>query len=83
MTPEERARDFMARHALSGGFKNNDVMFKAVEWVITKAIEEEREACASVADAWVWPDKPDTPDSNLASHVAKKIARKIRARGEK
>lgn len=85
MKPEERAR-----HASRGAgcgrplsTEDVEVLREFIEEQIIAAIEEEREACAGVADAWNWPGAPDKPDSNLASHVARKIARKIRERGER
>ena len=83
MTSEERMRkacDILKefrREATMG-----EAMNRIESEIIAPAIEAEREACAMVADAWVWPDQSDKPDSNLASHVASKIARKIRARAD-
>jgi hypothetical protein len=45
-------------------------------------IEEEREACLEIVDAWIRPGA-STLDRTVGGVVALKIARKIRARGNK
>lgn len=72
MTPRARAIDIvMTEH----------VSVEDIEQAIIAAIEEERGACAEIAEAWVRPSM-GMPDADAWAAVAGKIARKIRARSD-
>lgn len=71
MTPEERAHDTWVIIAANNGFKYQEYIEEKIAAAIRAAIEEEREACAIVAE-----------NTAGGHYMAKIVAAAIRARGK-
>jgi hypothetical protein len=72
MTPEELANR-MAQHIVGVELAADDETCKICVELARQAIEQEREACAKVAEEWLWRSDEDTIPA---------LADAIRARGK-
>jgi hypothetical protein len=81
MTAKEKAAAIVRGYNLHMESDGPEIA-QTIENAITAAVEEEREACLEIIDAWIRPGA-STLDRTVGGVVALKIARKIRARGNK